>query len=404
MHGLETIESVSSRMKFGLFMAPYHGMRSNPTLDLEQDLQLVEYVENLGYDEVYFGEHHSAGFEIYGSPEVMIASAIPRTRRITLGSGVVSVSYHHPFMVAERFVMLDHLSRGRVVLGVGPGALPSDTEMFAIPYVEVRERLETAVEAIIHLLTSDEPLTVDAGWFRMVDAKLNLKPYTRPMLPMVVPALASPSGPRLGGRFGLPLMSLAATSPESFAVLAEQWQILEQRSAEFGHPAPRRADWSMVAPMHLAETREQAEADVQYGIDEWGSYQFRNPVTFGAMAKKYSDPAGHTSVVDIVRRSGMGVVGTPEDAIALIDRLQQQSGGFGKFLLLAHNWANPAATRRSYELFAQYVFPYFQDQLARKQERWAQALADVASAAEQSAAAIQRARAQHEAEMAGSRK
>ena len=104
-------------MQFGLFVAPFHKMGENPTLCYQRDLETVEWVERLGYDEVFIGEHHSAGWEIIPSPELFIAHAAARTRSIRLGTGVVSIPYHHPFNVAARIAFLDHLTRGRLIFG-----------------------------------------------------------------------------------------------------------------------------------------------------------------------------------------------------------------------------------------------------------------------------------------------
>jgi len=113
-------------LTFGIFLAPFHRVGENPTLSMARDMELIEWIDELGYDEAWIGEHHSAGWETISSPEVFIGAAIERTRYIRLGSGVTSLPYHHPLMVANRFVQLDHMSRGRTMLGCGPGALPSD--------------------------------------------------------------------------------------------------------------------------------------------------------------------------------------------------------------------------------------------------------------------------------------
>ena len=105
------------RMNFGIFMAPFHEVGRNPTYALERDLQLIQWLDQLGFDEAWVGEHHSAGWEIIASPEMFLAAAAERTRSIKLGTGVVSLPYHHPLMVANRIVLLDHLSRGRAMLG-----------------------------------------------------------------------------------------------------------------------------------------------------------------------------------------------------------------------------------------------------------------------------------------------
>ena len=122
------------RMKFGIFLGPFHRVGENPTLAIQRDLELIEWLDHLGFDEAWIGEHHSAGWEIIASPEVFIAAAAERTRNIKLGTGVVSLPYHHPLMVANRIVQLDHMTKGRVLFGVGPGALPGDAYMMGIPH------------------------------------------------------------------------------------------------------------------------------------------------------------------------------------------------------------------------------------------------------------------------------
>jgi limonene 1,2-monooxygenase len=123
---------MTSRLNFGIFLAPFHKAGENPTLAFQRDLSLIQHLDTLGYDEVWIGEHHSAGSEIIASPEIFIAAAAERTRWIKLGTGVTSVGYHNPFWVAERLVLLDHLTHGRVMFGAGPGSLPTDAAMIGI--------------------------------------------------------------------------------------------------------------------------------------------------------------------------------------------------------------------------------------------------------------------------------
>ena len=342
-------------MQFGIFLAPFHPVGQNPTLALHRDLELVEWLDRLGFDEAWIGEHHSAGYEIIASPEVFIATAAERTRHLRFGTGVSSLPYHHPLMLADRMVLLDHLTRGRVMLGAGPGALVSDAYMMGIDPAEQRPMMEEVLEAMIALLTSDEPVNRTSDSFTLRDARLNLRPYTQPCFEIAAAATVSPAGPRAAGRFGLSLLSVAATQAASFEVLNQHWAIMEDRAAEFGTQVDR-ADWRLVGPMHIAETREQARREVQFGLPDWVDY-FRN---VGSLPLAPEEAEGE-DLVDALEESGAAVIGTPDDAIAQIEKLQDQSGGFGKYLLLAHEWADREATRRSYELFARYVMPHFQD-------------------------------------------
>lgn len=345
-------------LRFGIFLAPFHPVSQNPTLALQRDLELIQRLDELGYDEAWIGEHHSAGYEIIASPEVFIATAAERTKHIKLGTGVSSLPYHHPLILADRIVLLDHLTRGRVMFGVGPGALPSDAFMMGIDVLRQREMMEESLEAILALLAGDEPVTRKTDWFTLEDARLQLRPYTHPCFDVAVAAQVSPSGPRAAGRFGLGLLSIGATNPGGgFDALGMHWGVMEERSAEFGTTVDRRK-WRLVGPMHIAETMEQARKDVEHGLAEWLDY-------FQRVAALPLAPAGTTAAdaVDQLNASGFAVIGTPEMAATQIQRLVDQSKGFGTFLFMAHEWADPATTLKSYELFAQYVIPQFQNSM-----------------------------------------
>jgi limonene 1,2-monooxygenase len=340
--------------RFGMFMAPFHPCGQNPTLALERDLDLVQHLDRLGFDEAWFGEHHSAGYEIIASPEVFIAFAAERTRSIRLGTGVSSLPYHHPLLLADRMVLLDHLTRGRVQFGVGPGALPSDAFMMGIDVARQRDMMEEALEAILLLLRNEEPVTYETDWFRLRDARLQLRPYQRPHFEVAVAAQVSPSGPRAAGRFGCSLLSIGATSLGGFDALGYHWGVMEERAAQFGTTVDRRG-WRLTGPMHLAESREQAARDVRFGLEQWVDYFQRV-----AALPLAPDASGIDELVEAMNASGFAVIGTPDDAIAQIRRLVERSGGFGTYLLMAHDWAEPAQTLRSYELFARDVMPAFQ--------------------------------------------
>jgi limonene 1,2-monooxygenase len=372
-----------SRLRFGIFLAPFHPAGENPTSALQRDLRLVEHLDELGYDEAWIGEHHSAGSEIIASPEIFIAAAAERTRRIRLGTGVVSLSYHNPLWVAERMVLLDHLTRGRVMLGVGPGSLPTDSAMIGLNPTDTRELLEENLDIVMRLLRG-EPVTATTRTHQLIDARLHLRPYSDPLFDVAVAAVASPTGPRLAGRHGVGLLSIGATlTKEGFDALAHHWNVMEERAATFGTTVDRAA-WRLVGLMHVAETREQAYREVEHGIEQWFRY-FQKVAAFPQMAVEGGDVR---EMIDFVNEAGIGAIGTPDDAAAQVKRLVDQSGGFGAMLLLAHEWANPQATRRSYELIAQHVMPRFQGQAQATLDAKARASDTRSGHAEQQVAAV----------------
>jgi len=341
-------------LRFGVFLAPFHPVGQNPTLALERDMELLVRLDELGYDEAWIGEHHSAGYEIIASPEVFIAAAAQRTRHLRLGTGVSSLPYHHPLILADRMVLLDHLTRGRAMFGVGPGALPSDAFMMGIEVERQREMMEESLEAILALLKGGDPVNRQTDWFTLNEARLQMRPYTHPRFEVGVAAQVSPSGPRAAGRFGLSLLSIGATSQGGFDVLGSHWSVMEERATEFGTSVDRRR-WRLVGPMHLAETEEQAREEVAFGLADWVDY-FRRVAAL-PLAPETDDSS---ELVDALNATGFAVIGTPDMAIAQIQRLIDQSGGFGTYLFMAHDWARPAPTLRSYELFAREVMPLFQ--------------------------------------------
>jgi limonene 1,2-monooxygenase len=359
------------RMRFGIFMAPFHAPAGqNPTVALARDVATIQQLDRLGYDEAWIGEHHSCGTEIIASPEIFIAHVAARTEHIKLGTGVLSLPYHNPLWVADRAILLDHLTRGRFMLGLGPGALPTDAAMIGIEPSEQRQALEEDTEVLVHLLRSDEPISKVTARYTLVDARCQLRPFSDPCFEIGIAAIASPSGPRVAGQHGLSLLSIGATLVGDLDLLAMHWDVAEERAAEFGTTVDRNG-WRLVGPMHIAETREQALADVEYGIDAWFDY-----LQHTAAAPQFH-PMGDTlqERVAWVNESGVGVIGTPDDAIRKIDELHKQSnGGFGAYLMMAHEWARPDAVARHYELFAQHVMPMFQGSADRTlaSERWAQ--------------------------------
>ena len=368
-----------TRMRFGIFLAPFHKPGINPTLALESDLELIQWLDRCGYDEAWCGEHHSAGSEISASPEIFIAVAAERTRHIRLGTGVVSLSYHNPLWVAERIVLLDHLTRGRVMFGAGPGSLPTDGAMIGLSQTQTRELMEQSLDVIMRLLTTHEPVTFRNDRWDLRDAQLHLRPYSNPLFDITVAAVASPTGPRLAGRHGIGLLSIGATTAAGFDALALHWGVLEEQARRH-NKAVDRSKWRLVGLVHCAETMEQAYRDVEYGIEQWFNY-FQAVAAFPQMSMPGTNVR---EMVSFINDSGFGAIGTPDMCTAQIERLQSQSnGGFGAYLLLAHNWANQQATLRSYELIARHVMPRFQghDQptlgAARRAEAARPALADV---------------------------
>ena len=349
--------SLPERMKFGVFMGPFHRVGENPTLAIDRDLELVQWLDYLGFDEAWIGEHHSAGWEIISSPEIFIAAAAERTRHIKLGTGVISLPYHHPLMVANWMVQLDHMTHGRVMMGVGPGALPSDAYMMGIDHAVQRPRMDEALGVILRLFTETEPITYKSDWFELREALLQLRPYQRPYMPIAVASVQSPAGVVLAGKYGAAVLTITVPrdpSASNESDLQNLWAIAEESAAEHGQEV-RREDWRLVLPVHLAESRQEARAEARLGAGRYlreysEGTNGRRPVFDGPLDK----------VIDFMADAGFWIVGTPDDCIAGIKRLEERSGGYGGFLVQTIDWAPRDKMLHSYELLARYVMPQFQ--------------------------------------------
>lgn len=355
------------RLGFGIFMAPFHRVGENPTLALRRDIELIEWLDQLGFDEAWVGEHHSNGWELIASPEMVLAAAGERTQRIRLGTGVVSVPYHHPLHLADRIILLDHLTRGRAMLGVGPGQLPADAHFLGIEPNRQREMMDEGLGIIIRLMTEEEPITYKSDWFELNDAHLQLKPVQRPTMPMAAAASYSPAGLTTAGKHGIGVLSVANFSAPGMASLPTQWGIVEQAAREAGKPPPDRRNWRLMMPIYIAETREQAIRDVEDGLLYWNRHFWNG--TFGVLPDVPVDSG--RQLIDGMNAVG-AIIGSPEDAIERIAMLQETSGGFGCLLGMMHEWTTREKILHSYELLARYVMPQVQDSVSwtKRSNEW----------------------------------
>jgi limonene 1,2-monooxygenase len=342
-----------ARLKFGAFLAPHHPIGENPTLQFRRDLDLAEHLDKLGYDEFWCGEHHSTGWEIIASPEMFLAAAGERTHRIKLGTGVVSLPYHHPFNVAQRIVQLDHMTGGRVIFGSGPGALPSDAYMLGIDPMVQRDRQDEAIGVIRKLLSGAPRFSHESDWFTLRDARLQLLPLQE-NLPFAVASMVSPSGMTLAGKHGTGVLSIGSMSTAGIAALPLQWSFAEEAAAISGATI-NRGEWRIVMTWHIAETREQARVEARDGLLRWhNEYTVGTLMRPGAVAFKDADDAVDQTAFT---EGSAAVIGTPDDLVKSLRDMMKLTGGFGTVIGFAHDWANREATQRSWDLIARYVIP-----------------------------------------------
>jgi limonene 1,2-monooxygenase len=339
-------------VRTGVFLAPFHRLDENPTLAIDRDMELVQHLDRLNYHEAWIGEHHSGGFEIIACPEMFIAGAAQVTRNIRLGTGVVSLPYHHPFTLASRMMQLDHQTRGRAMFGVGPGALVYDAEKIGLKAADQRRRMNESLDAVVRLMRG-ESVTEKTDWYTLQEARLQLASNSQPAMEMAVASARSPVGATAAGKYGLGMISIGGTNEEALAAHAANWRVYEESAIAAGH-RPDRRKWRLTSFAHVAETREQARKDVEFGLKHYAKY-FTDVATFPII------PEGITNPVDYLLENRIACIGTPDDCIEHFERLWRGTdGGCGSILLLAHNWADWPATLRSYELMGRFVHPHFQ--------------------------------------------
>ena len=340
------------RLNFGAVLAPHHPIGEHPMLQFRRDLALVEHLDTLGYEEFWCGEHHSSGWEMIASPEMFLAAAGERSKRIKLATGVISLPYHHPFNVAQRMVQLDYMTGGRAIFGSGPGALASDAHTLGIDPMLLRDRQDEAI-GVIRRLMRGERLTVTSDWFTLQDAKLQLLPLQEEM-PFAVASQISPSGMTLAGKHGIGIISIGSLSAEGLNALPTQWSFAEAAAAEHGQVVDRK-HWRVLMSWHIAETREKARAEARDGLfrhnNEYITATLQRP---GARPFKTPDEAvDKTAFVP----GAVATIGTPDDLVARIKSVLEISGGFGTVVGFVHDWANPENTMRSWDMVARYVVP-----------------------------------------------
>jgi limonene 1,2-monooxygenase len=342
-------------LRFGVFLNPFHKVGLNPTLAIQRDIELARILEDLGYHELWFGEHHSSGTEIIASPELMIAAAAQHTRQIRLGTGVASLPYHNPYILADRLVQLDHMTRGRMMFGAGPGQLLQDAEMMGIDPSTQRPRMEEALGVMMRLFAG-ERVTHKSDWLDLNEAELQLRPYSN--FEVAVTAIFSPSGPKLAGRLGAGLLTLGSSTPFGVDLLAEHWRVAQAEAAAYDKTIDR-SNWRLLSQIFIAETMEDAIREVDFGLRAW--LEHFSHLQPGATPPP---PISTAELVETLNAAGRAVIGTPDMAVAHLERLAEKSGGYGCFLMNGAEIARWPAMIRHYELMAEEVFPHFTGQLA----------------------------------------
>ena len=355
-------------MKFAFFMMPLHTPNENPSLAFERDIDMINYAEKLGFDEYFIGEHHSAAWETMPMPEMVLAKASATATRITLGTGVVSLPFHHPFHVAERFAFLDHLTRGRTVLGVGPSGLPTDPQRFKIPPKDLNAMMRESTDIIVKLLESPDPISYEGKYWTIDEMALQLRSYQQPRLKLATPSAGSKRSIDFVAQYEMMMFSIAGSGPPDAVPLARQWDEVVDASAKYG-TSPSKDDWRVVTYVHLADTREEAFEQARHGaVRDVHNYFYTINTPRSWLVHPDQNPADLTFEQIVEKRRW--IIGTPDDAIEQIEEIVEETGGIGGLMLTTHEWMPMRHVMYSQELFARYVMPRFRGHTADLEREW----------------------------------
>jgi alkanesulfonate monooxygenase SsuD/methylene tetrahydromethanopterin reductase-like flavin-dependent oxidoreductase (luciferase family) len=358
-------------MRSGYFMMPLHppGADQGETLDL--DMRQIERLDELGYDEAWIGEHFTAEWENIPAPDIFIAAALQRTKRIKLGTGVACLPNHNPFQLAHRIAQLDQMAKGRFLFGVGSGGFPGDFEVAGIDPASGKQRQLTqdAIDLVLKLWDSPEPgLYEQHGWRftvpkpdQTIAKHLYVKPYQKPHPPIAVAGVTEKSETLgMAGERGWIPMSINLVPTR---VLKTHWQTVEEGARKAGR-TPDRSSWRVSRNIHVAETTEQARREAIEGAIGRDFRDYFIPLTKmsrGVKSFKQDPDMPDEGVTLEYLADNVWIVGDPDECVRKIKTLYEEVGGFGYLLAIAHDWPDPSVWDRSMTLLAEDVMPRLQD-------------------------------------------
>ena len=335
-------------LRLGMFVMPIHDSAKPLCQCIDEDLELAVQCEDLGFDDFWVGEHHSSSVENIVMPEIFLAKVLGLTERIRIGPAPVCLQYHHPAHVAGRLAFLDHMSRGRLNVCFGPGAIPTDMEVFGAHPSETAARVAESIDMILRLWTGELPIDIE-GRFWNVKMKDNLhpefgvghlhKPFQQPHPPIHVPSISrASSGLTKAAERGFRFISHHMIHASA---LRDQWQAYS-RAANSAGRAAQPSDWAVARNVFVADTTEEARRlaksnslgrCIQYILD-----LTRATAPSGiAMWKRDAEQADSDCALDYFM-DDVVIAGDPGHVTERLLELREQIGPFGTLVLTAHDW------------------------------------------------------------------
>jgi alkanesulfonate monooxygenase SsuD/methylene tetrahydromethanopterin reductase-like flavin-dependent oxidoreductase (luciferase family) len=353
-------------MKLGYFSMPSHPPERGLKEGHDWDLQVLRWLDELGFDEAWIGEHHTAPWEPHPAPDLLIAQALLQTKRLRIGPGGFLLPYHHPAELANRVAMLDHLSDGRLLFGVAASGLPSDWAMFGVDGMSGQNRRmnREALEMILRLW-SDEPSFEMKGEFWTVNKpetmygflKPHIKPLQQPHPPIGVAGLSPNSDTlKMAGEHGFMPLSLNLNAGH----LITHWAAVEEGARRTGR-TPKRSDWRIFREVFVAETDQQAWDLSVGGMMGRMMREYFLPLLDNFGYKQYlkHDPSVTDAEVTVEYCAHHNwLIGSPETVARKMEKVYTDIGGFGGILVFGFDYQdNPTAWHNSLRLLAEEVAP-----------------------------------------------
>jgi alkanesulfonate monooxygenase SsuD/methylene tetrahydromethanopterin reductase-like flavin-dependent oxidoreductase (luciferase family) len=354
-------------MRVGYFTMPLHPPGADPGRTMADDLEQLVFLDGLGFEEAWVGEHITAEWENIPCPDLFIAQALARTSRMKLGTGVSCLPNHHPLMLAQRIAQLDQMARGRFLWGVGSGGFPGDLELFCLDVKagEHREVTRAMLDLILELWSDPKPgLYETPRWrFRIpepqedIALRLHSRPYQRPHPPIAVAGVTEKSETLLlAGERGYIPMSINFVPAR---VLRTHWGAVEAGARRAGRVADR-ATWRIARDVLVADTTAEAGRLALTGpiARDWNGYFFPLIRRNRGVDVLKADPATPDAEITLeYLAEHIWVIGDPDEVTARLRRLREEVGGFGTLLVIGHEWEPREAWTRSMRLLVEEVLP-----------------------------------------------
>ena len=355
-------------MKLGMFMMPLHPPGRDVSETLQEDREAVLLADRLGFCEAYVGEHVTDAAETVTSSLVFLSSLIAETKSIMLGTGTLNLPNSHPAAIAAQVAMVDHLLKGRFIMGISPGGLMSDAEVFGNLGQNRNEMFVECINSVLRIWESEPPYDIEGKYWNVSVAKTMIpeigqgfimKPYQKPH-PLIVGTAVAPFSQ------GVTEMAKRGWGPISANFLMPEWvkshwpKYVEGRTAVDAIAAP--SEWRIAKSIFVADDEATAR---RYALEAQGPYHFyfkqlvRKLVGAGgrgSLFKTDPDMPNEAITPDYVTQR-LVLAGTVDSVVDQLLAFREQVGDFGTLLYAGHDWMDVALGRRSMELMAEQVMP-----------------------------------------------